>query len=237
MLPLSDLSVHVYVVYVLIDDAIRSGSIAILSRPGPKPACTDAEVLTIALVRPILGRLSEAAFLEEVRRDCSHHFPKLPVQSEFNRRVHWLWGAFEQLRRHLLAHLPEDCRQQLDTTALPVKHPSRVRGPDRWQGPSNLCADFGWDAAHHAWFYGFRLALRTELSSRLIRAWGIVPAAIDKRVVGDGLLEGAKVRGCCWTGAFGAGVGLRGCESGASVWCCCRGGLSGDACLRPFWGR
>ena len=127
MMPLADLFVHVY---VMIDEAVASGAVEIPPRPGPAPACTDAEVLTIAVVRHLLGRPSEAAFLEEVRRDWGHYFPRLPHQSEVNRRVRWLWGAFEHLRRFLLQAVPEDTWQQLDTTALPVKHPSRVRGPD-----------------------------------------------------------------------------------------------------------
>jgi len=58
-----------------------------------------------------------------------------------------------------------------------VKHPSRVRGPDQWTGPGNgLAARFGRDAAHAEWFYGFRLAARTDLGSRLVRARGIVPS-------------------------------------------------------------
>ena len=38
--------------------------------------------------------------------------------------------------------------QQIDTSALPVKHASRVRGPDGWTGPNGLHARFGRDAAH-----------------------------------------------------------------------------------------
>jgi hypothetical protein len=33
--------------------------------------------------------------------------------------------------------VPADRVQQIDTSALPVKHPSRVRGPDGWTGPGN----------------------------------------------------------------------------------------------------
>ena len=192
MMPLGDLFVHVY---VLIDDALTTGAIAVPQRPGPVPSCSDAEVLTVALTRHLLGRPSEAGFLEEVRREWGHYFPRLPAQSEFNRRVRWLWGAFEQLRQHLLAGVPEDGWQQLDTTALPVKHPSRVRGPDGWHGPGDLAAGFGRDAAHGEWFYGFRLALRTDLGSRLVRRWGVVPAAIDERAVADDLLAGAAPAG------------------------------------------
>jgi DDE family transposase len=187
------------------------------SRPGPAPACTDAELLTIALVRGLLGRRSESGFLAEVRRDWPHLFPRLPGQPEVNRRTRWLWGAFEQLRAMLAARLPEDDCQQVDTSALPVKHTSRVRGSDGWTGPGNgLAARFGRDAAHAEWFYGFRLAIKTDLGSRVIRAWGIVPAAINERDVADDLLHAGPPprdlladRG--FTGAaFAAGQAARG---------------------------
>jgi hypothetical protein len=187
MLPTEDLFVYVY---VLVHDLIVSGAIRIPRRPGPSPACTDAELLAIAEVRHLLGRRSEAGFLAEVARDWGHLFPVLPCQSEANRRTRWLWGAFEQLRAALAARLPEDDCQQVDTSALPVKHPSRVRGPDQWTGPGNdLAARFGRDAAHAEWFYGFRLAARTDLGSRIVRAWSIVPAAVSERDVALDLLE------------------------------------------------
>jgi hypothetical protein len=189
MLPTEDLFVHLY---VLIDDAITDGAVVIPPRPGPVPACSDAEVLTVALARHLLGRRSEAGWLAEVRRDWAHLFPRLPVQSEFNRRARWLWGAFEALRARLAARCPEDSWQQIDTSALPVRHPSRVRGPDGWTGPAGLAAGFGRDAAHAEWFYGFRLAIRTDLGSRIVRGWGIVPAAVDEREVADDLLDGIR---------------------------------------------
>jgi Transposase DDE domain len=192
MMPLADLFVHVY---VLVDDALRSGAVAVPPRPGRPPACSDAEVLTLAVARHLLARPSERGFLAEVRRDWAAYFPVLPAQSEFNRRLRWLWGAFEALRRHVAAAVPADPWQQVDTSALPVKHPSRVRGPDGWQGPGGLVAGFSFDAAHHEWFYGFRLAVRTDLGSRLVRAWGLVPAAVDERGVADGLLDGPPPAG------------------------------------------
>jgi hypothetical protein len=186
MLPTEDLLVYVY---VLIHDLILAGAIVVPARPGPVPACTDGELLAIAVVRHLLGRRSEAGFLAEVARDWGHLFPVLPHQSEANRRTRWLWGAFEQFRAALAARLPEDDCQQIDTSALPVKHPSRVRGPDQWTGPGNdLAARFGRDAAHAEWFYGFRLAVRTDLGSRIVRAWSIVPAAVSEREVAEDLL-------------------------------------------------
>jgi hypothetical protein len=187
MLPTEELFVYVY---VLVHDLVRAGVVQIPRRPGPAPACTDAELLAIAQVRHLLGRRSESAFLAEVARDWGHLFPVLPHQSEANRRTRWLWGAFEQLRAVLAARLPEDDCQQVDTSALPVKHPSRVRGADQWTGPGNdLAARFGRDAAHAEWFYGFRLAVKTDLGSRIVRAWSIVPAAVSERDVAGDLLE------------------------------------------------
>jgi Transposase DDE domain len=187
MLPTEELFVYVY---VLVHDLMLARAVVVPGRPGPAPACSDAELLAIAVVRHLLGRRSEAGFLAEVARDWGHLFPVLPHQSEANRRTRWLWGAFEQLRITLAARLPEDDCQQVDTSALPVKHPSRVRGPDHWTGPGNdLAARFGRDAAHAEWFYGFRLAIRTDLGSRVVRAWSIVPAAVSERAVAEDLLE------------------------------------------------
>jgi Transposase DDE domain len=39
------------------------------------------------------------------------------------------------------------------------------------------------------WFYGFRLAIRTDLGSRIVRAWSVVPAAVSEREVAADLLE------------------------------------------------
>jgi hypothetical protein len=66
MLPTEELFVYVY---VLVHDLILSGAVQIPRRPGPTPACTDAEPLAIAEVRHLLGRRSEPGFLAEVARD------------------------------------------------------------------------------------------------------------------------------------------------------------------------
>ena len=116
MLPTEDLFTYVY---VLVDDLITAGAIAIPPRPGPAPACSDAELLAIAIVRHLLSGRSEGGILAEVARDWSHLFPILPHQSEANRRIRWLWGAFEQFRRWLAGLLPADTRQQVDISALP----------------------------------------------------------------------------------------------------------------------
>lgn len=186
MLPAEDLFTYVY---VLVDDLITAGATVIPPRPGPAPACSDAELLAIAIVRHLLSRRSEAGFLAQVARDWSHLFPILPHQSEASRRIRWLWGASGQFRRWLADLLPTGNCQQAGTSALPVKHPSRVRGPDDWTGPNGLAARFGRDASHAEWFYGIRLAIKTDPGSRIARARSIVPAAVNEREAATNLLQ------------------------------------------------
>ena len=73
MSPADELSVYVY---VLIHDLMPGGAIVVPDRPGPVPACTDAELLAITIVRHLLGRRSEAGFPAEVARDCSFSNPR-----------------------------------------------------------------------------------------------------------------------------------------------------------------
>ena len=164
MLPTEELFVYVY---VLVHDLIGSRARRHPARPGPAPACTDAELLAHRAGAAPAGPAQRGRVPGRGRPGLGAPVPGLPHQSEANRRIRWLWGAFEQLRAMLAARLPEDDCQQVDTSALPVKHPSRVRGADGWTGPGNdLAARFGRDAAHAEWFYGFRLAIKTDLGSR-----------------------------------------------------------------------
>ena len=65
------------------------------------------------------------------------------------------------------------------TRLRPGPQPSPVRRP-----PGSAR-----DAAHAEWFHGFRLAVKTDLGSRIVRAWSIVPAAVSERDVAEDLLE------------------------------------------------
>jgi hypothetical protein len=54
-------------------------------RAGSVPGCSDAEVLTLAPVRHLLGRPGERGFLADGGRDWAHFFPVLPAQSKMSR--------------------------------------------------------------------------------------------------------------------------------------------------------
>lgn len=178
------------VLFCTVDDWLRDHPPP--RRPGPVPACSDSEVLTFALARELLGYTSERRFHRVLRADWPHLFPVIPAQSELNRRTRWLWGAFEQLRQHWLARLPPatEAWYAIDTTPLPVKQPSRVRGADQWRGLGDLVAGFGRCAAKGLWFYGFRIAVLAPLVDPVPLRWALIPAAGDERQAALDLVEG-----------------------------------------------
>ena len=179
------------VLFCAVDDWVQAHGLP--RRPDPAPACADSEVLTFAVAREVVGITSERRFRRLLLREWRHLFPHIPAQSELNRRTRWLSGALELLRQHWLADLPPALGRwfAIDTTPLPVKHPSRVRGLDGWVGPDGLSARFGRCAAKAAWFYGFRLALLTPLIDPVPVCWAVVPAAGNERDAAELLLEGA----------------------------------------------
>lgn len=182
------------ILFCEVDDWVRQYGLP--TRPGPVPACSDSEVLTFALARELLGYDSERRFRRVLRDDWHHLFPRIPAQSELNRRTRWLWGALEQLRQHYLVRLPRATEDwyAFDTTPLPVKHPSRVRGPDQWCLPGGLVARFGRCAAKALWFYGFRLAVLTPLIDPVPVGWALVSAAVNERDVLLALVDASTDR-------------------------------------------
>lgn len=180
------------VLFCLIDDWVRAHPLP--RRPGPRPACADSEILTMAVGRELLGGRTERGFLGQVRRDWPYLFPRLPAQSELNRRTRWLHGALDPLRRYVAAQLPSATSTLLgvDTSPLPVKHRTRVRRGrgSTFDGPGHLTAGFGYCAAKREWFYGFRLAALAPLADGVPRHWALCPAAVDEREVAAELLRG-----------------------------------------------
>ena len=185
MLPTEELSVHVY---VLIDDLIAAGAIVIPPR-GPDPACSDAELPTIAMVGHLLGRRSEAGLLAEVAGIGRICFPGCRTRARPTGASAGCGAHSSRSGRRWRRACAKTTASRPVTSALPVKHTSRVRGPDGWTGPNSLHARSRRDAAHAEWCYGSRLAIKTDLGSRIVRARSIVPAAVNDRDVAQDLLE------------------------------------------------
>ncbi|HEY5988275.1 MAG TPA: hypothetical protein VIV12_18145, partial [Streptosporangiaceae bacterium] len=70
------------------------------------------------------------------------------------------------------------------------------------------------------WVYGFRPAIRTDLGRRIVRAWSLVPAAVDERQIGADLVTPAtpppSTRSCSTKGSPAAGSPPRWPASGST---------------------
>ena len=105
-------------VYTIVDDLYQERLAATVGhRPGPTPALSDSEVLTLAICAEWGAWDSERGFWRFARQRLRHLFPRLVDQSEFNRRRRALYPALAAIQRavaeRLGAHL--DRERLLDT--------------------------------------------------------------------------------------------------------------------------
>ena len=88
-------------------------------RPGPKPECSDSELLAKALIGECRGWDVETEMLSywQEHRDL---FPKVPTQSRFNRRRRALMQGFNMIRQVILQSLDVAQDRQCVIDSLPV---------------------------------------------------------------------------------------------------------------------
>ena len=106
--------------FVIIDDIWQTIE-PLFKRPGPKPICSDSELLTMTIVGECRGWDIETEMLS-YWREHQDLFPVIPSQSRFNRRRRNLMLAFNLTRRtvlHLL-DLAQDRQCIIDSLPLPA---------------------------------------------------------------------------------------------------------------------
>jgi hypothetical protein len=111
--------------YTIVDDRYQQhapGSIS--GRVGRRPLFSDSEVMSLSLAQHWLGISEERAFLRSVRNNFLPLFPRLIIQSQFNRRARGLCWLTEALRRHLVERMgiaQAPC-QLIDGTPVYLRH-------------------------------------------------------------------------------------------------------------------
>ena len=168
--------------YVKIDDLLRAdpGLAPWRPRTGIAPRLADAEVVTLAVLRALLGFTSEARFLRHARVAMCGLFPYLPRQPGCNKRLRALAGTISVLARALARDTsiwaddvwvadstPVECGRSRDTARR-----SDLAG---WAG-------YGYCASHSRWFWGLRLHLVTTLHSLPV-AFALTRPGADERQV------------------------------------------------------
>jgi hypothetical protein len=171
--------------FVMVDDKWQQIS-PLFKRPGPANACSDSELLTLALVGECRGWAEETTLLAHWRehRDL---FPHIPSQSRFNRRRRALMKAFNLIRQTVLRllDLSGDGQCAIDSLPVPVVKFHRVPGSTGdWAAHG---ADFGKVASKKITIFGFKLHLLVSLGG-VILDFELAPASAADLSVGAELL-------------------------------------------------
>ncbi len=185
-----DLDTFLTVVYCMVDDLYQThGAPAKPVRRGTRPALSDSEVLTLAVLAQWHPSRSERAVGRYAAKHWRAYFPRLLDQSAFNRRVRDLHGVLAALGPALAAHLAHQLQLRVPYEVLdgiPVPVMARCRG-NRHRCFANEVG-IGCGGSDQEWYYGVQL-LALVTPHGLISGWTLGPAATEERWVADALLR------------------------------------------------
>lgn len=171
--------------YVLISDLFAPLA-AHVARPGPAPACTDAELITMAIVGECYGWDQETVLLSRWRehRDL---FPQQPERSRFNRRRRDLAAVINLLRQAVVQtfDFAQDTQCIIDSLPVPVVQFYYVpQASVEWKVAG---ATFGHCCSKKQAIFGYKLHLLLTQSG-VIRDFELAPANLPDLTVGNELL-------------------------------------------------
>jgi Transposase DDE domain len=173
--------------YVLVDDLWAQVGHR-YRRPGPPPACSDSELLTMGLVAECRGWDQETD-LVAAWQDYRALFPVIPERSRFNRRRRALHHAINDLRRVAMTVLDvaQDRQAVIDSLPVPVMHfhlvPSSAN-TSTWRAAG---ASFGKVSSKKQTIFGYKLHLLVTLGG-VILDFALAPANEHDLTVGAELL-------------------------------------------------
>ncbi len=180
-------------IYCLVDDAWVQIA-PLLQRPGPLPACSDSELIAMALLAECRGLDKETEVLAWWReRPQRALFPHVPRRTRFNRRRRALAGAINLVRQIVLRSLDlaEDNQCVIDSLPIPVMGFHLVPGGSReWATHEARC---GRCASKKQTLYGYKLHCVMTLGG-VILDFSLAPANETDLIVGTGLLFGLRDR-------------------------------------------
>lgn len=155
--------------YVVIDDCWQQVA-PLYRRPGPAPACSDSELLTMLLVGECLGWDTETSLLAHWQRHRDL-FPVLPERSRLNRRRRQVQFALNDVRRVVLGlfDLAQDRQCAIDSLPIPVIQfhlcPSSAAAVANWAAYG---AAFGKVPTKKQTIFGYKLHLLVTLGGVIL---------------------------------------------------------------------
>jgi hypothetical protein len=105
-------------VFVIVDDIWKTIA-PFIKRPGPKPECSDSELIAMTLIGECRGWHMETELLS-YWQEYTYLFPHIPTQSRYNRRRRNLMKATNMIRQVILHSLDLSHDQQCIIDSLPI---------------------------------------------------------------------------------------------------------------------
>ena len=173
------------VVYVIVDDLMKEID-PVLRRPGPKPECSDSELITMTLVGECKGWDKETDLLSNMQAYW-YLFPVIPTQSRYNRRRRNLMMVFNLVRQTVLSRLDlaQDHQCVIDSLPIPVLQFHLVPGSNASWGAYG--ADYGKVMSKGQTIFGYKLHLLVTMGG-LILDFELAPASATDVEVGFEML-------------------------------------------------
>lgn len=167
------------------------------SKNGVTPKLTDAEVITIDLVRELRGEENHARWYFELTTTWKSWFPDLNDRTRLCRRIHDLAPVMEAFRRKLIEYLglDEDCERFLDSKPIKLAQLGRAfqnqnkRFRPKWLKDKHAglkvvvepgMADIGRCATKSETYFGMKLHMMLAPSG-VPTTWELTAASIDDR--------------------------------------------------------
>jgi Transposase DDE domain len=159
--------------YVIVSDLYRELA-PDRERPGPRAVCSDAELLTLALVGECCGWHQETELLSRWQ-SLRHLFPCRPERTRFNRRRRALAHVMNLLRQAILQILDLAHDPQCIIDSLPVPVVQFYHAPQAALDWKQHGASFGKCVTKKQTIYGYKLHLLITLGG-VIRDFELAPA-------------------------------------------------------------
>lgn len=176
----ADLDTLATALYVSTDELLKRHPERSPYRPpvGWRPAITDAEMVTLAVMQALLGFTSEARWLRYARAHLHGYFPYLPGQPGYNKRLR----ALSATLAWLTAALAKDTSLWTDDVWVADSTPIECGRSVDTRRRSDLAgfAEYGYCASHSRYFWGLRLHLLCTLGGLPI-GYALTGAKSDER--------------------------------------------------------
>jgi hypothetical protein len=149
-------------VFVIVDDICKT-IVPFFKRPGPKPECSDSELIAMTLIGECRGWHMETELLS-CWQEYTYLFPYIPTQSRYNRRRRNLMQATNMIRQVILHSLDLSQDQQciIDSLPIPVVQFHLVPGSSGdWKANG---ATYGKAITKKQTVFGYRLHILISMS-------------------------------------------------------------------------